>query len=221
MRCVRRPRPMVASLMWAALAVGCSAQHEAGYAAADTAAPEDPGGGDDAGGNDLGPQPTHWRLSATLVVADGSVVADQSFLDVAVDNIEEQELCQETGSLSTVLEADVQPPEFVAWYDVTVDAWEADCEELQSAVTGGSSFLLGLGELHPEALALLDTLEEAGDSAETSLNGAYASFDGGETAYIFGVGGTAEAFEGVGEAPTDGPLPDGTWLILPLYSFSL
>ena len=220
MRSLRMPQPAVAVLMSVVLLGACSATRNDNEALSDPEAWDD-SGNEDGGGADLESEPTHWRLSATLVVSDGVVQAEESYLDVGVDDGDENELCREAASLSAVDDAAVQPAEFVAWYEVSVDAWDSDCEDTQAAVPAGSSFLLGLGELHPEALALLDTLDEADDSADQSLNGAYASFDGGESAYIFGVGGTAEAFEGVGETPTEGPLADGVWVILPLYSFSL
>lgn len=220
MLCVRMPQPLVAALMSVVLLGACKDSAD-GADIANAGETWDDSGEESDGGKDLDSQPTHWRLSATLVVSDGAVQADQSYLDVGIDDADATEMCFESASLSAVDDAAVQPPEFVAWYEVSVDAWVSECEDTQAAVPAGSSILLGLGELHPEALALLDTLDEADDSADQSLNGAYASFDGGETAYIFGVGGTAEAFEGVGVAPTEGPLADGTWVILPLYSFSL
>ena len=86
---------------------------------------------------------------------------------------------------------------------------------------GGRSFQLGVGEMHPEVVAVLDSLDGLGDGAESSLNGAYASFDGGDTLYVFGVAGSLAAYEGAGLSAEEAPLPDGTWIVRGLYAFNL
>ena len=73
--------------------------------------------------------------------------------------------------------------------------------------------------MHPEILAAAGADETLGDVS--GLNGVYASMDGGDTVWVFGVIGTESAFEGTTEPEESAPLSDGKWLIEPVYSFPL
>ena len=55
---------------------------------------------------------------------------------------------------------------------------------------------------------------------EDNLNASYASLDGGDTIYVFGVAGTDTAWLDVDEAAEGGPVEDGTWIIKGIYPFS-
>ena len=81
--------------------------------------------------------------------------------------------------------------------------------------------LLAIGLLHPEAAALVEGLEAAADGSSETLNGAYLSFDGGETLYVLGVAGLPAAYAAEAGPDLEAPLDDGLWQVLPVYAFAL
>lgn len=176
----------------------------------------------DSGQDGDGPVPTWWTLSATLEIASGAVVSESSTVEVTVLDQEHAAICSVLAASPSVLASDELPdPTLFTWWRLGSMEWSDGCASHDVVVPTPSRFLLGVGEMHPEILAVLGSLGDVSDSAATSLNSAYASFDSGETIYVFGAAGLVVAYDGVGEALTGPPLTDGTWLVRPIYPFPL
>lgn len=164
-----------------------------------------------------GGTPTWWRLGASLAISEaGEPFGDSAELRVEVLDDVELALCAEATPI-TALAASVKTPDTTVytWWSVTSEDLSEDCARLDPLAD--VELYLGIGALHPDIRAGLDTMGLA-DVAD-SLNGAYASLDGGSTVYVFGVAGTSAAYEGERQASPAGPLTAGVWEIRPLYAF--
>lgn len=205
---------------WALLyAAGCSGASGFSPESIDDSAASDTAstGGDTGDLPDDGLSPVWWKLGATLEVVDSAPVSDEGQLLLELLTEDQTSLCVDTMSV-TRIQSHVEPPDpqVYTWWRISHDPPAGDCATADDPVPDG--LLLGIGAMHPEILAGLDRmgLSEAADS----LNAAYASLDGGETIYVFGVAGTQTTYEGDGTAAADAALTDGEWQIQALYAFS-
>lgn len=214
-----RRRQGVQALWALLLTAGCSSKNGFGPGAAyDTGGVDSADAGADTGaGPDDSVVPAYWRLGASFDVQDGSPQSDGSQLLLEVLAEDEASICADS-MVITAIQAHVEPPDpmVYTWWRISHDPPEAACDILDDPVPDG--ILIGIGEMHPEILAGLDLM---GLSAEAdSLNAAYASLDGGDTVYVFGVAGTLSAYDGDASPATDATLADGEWQIQALYAFS-
>lgn len=168
-----------------------------------------------------------WSLSASLVIAKGQPVSEQSQLTLTLYDAGLSALC----AVAVPIDAAVVsvPPDaslsqddgtrfegIYAWWDVTVGGvTDPGCDgyDLPLPETLG----LGIGEMNPEIQARYDSVDASGVSAG-ALNGAYTIVDG-ESLYVFGVAATTETFEFGGARVEAAPIPDGTWVFHPYSTF--
>lgn len=205
-------------LWWCVLfAAGCSMSKATGDNVWDTAGGDDTADSDaDTGGLDDSEDPVWWELGASLVITDGVLDANTSSLRVRMLDLDVAPMCEETLALvGAELEASTPDSEIYTWWRLSPAALAGDCA-LHDDVPP-DELRLGIGALQADVRAVLGP---AGyDGVADSLNGAYASLDGGETVYTFGVAGTEAAFAGGTAAATEAPLADGAWTIVALFPF--
>jgi hypothetical protein len=167
--------------------------------------------------------PVAWELAGQLVLDADVIVEDESTLHVQLITAEREVLCETTVSVETATAMGAaQYPEdtLVGWWRFFVETPKPDgcfAEEYDFPVP--VPMLLGIGPMHPEIRAAVGADPEL-DSVD-ALNGVYASMDGGETLWVFGVIGTEDAYEGLVGPEEAAPLSDGIWTIEPVYSFPL
>ena len=211
------------------LATACSdmaddAQEADGDGAATGA---DTGGGADAGGGADGAEDTGpvieaaawWRLRSHIVVVGGAPQSSGGQLEVSSYDGALNLRCDATASIARVSELVASEPELVVWWQVVAGEWSGTCVDWEQPVPV-ASVQLGVGEMHPEIIAVLDTVEGASAGSDGSLNGAYARVESAGDIVVFGAAGLPAGFAGTGTPADAAPLADGTWTFAPAYSFT-
>jgi hypothetical protein len=159
-----------------------------------------------------------WRLRARIDVVEGVPQAAGGVLELESYDASLNLRCEASAQIARVSELAPSESALVVWWQVVAADWSGTCIDWDQPIPV-ASVQLGVGEMHPEILAVLGTVEEAEANAEASLNGAYARVQGAGEIYVFGVAGPPAAFAGVGEPAVAAPLPDGTWTFAPAYAF--
>lgn len=175
-------------------------------------------GGD--GAEFLDDTPTFWKLWFSVDVVDSRIDVLSSELSMTLLGPDGAELCSASGAVDAVVERDDLPTEeLVVWWEVTASAWAGSCVDAGVTIPMPSPQLLGVGSMHPEVIAVMQSVADLGAGAESSLNAAYASLDG--TVVVYGLAGPTGAFQGEGSPASEAPLSDGHWELRPLYSFPM
>ena len=166
--------------------------------------------------NDTAAQPAYWSLAASLEVEAGLPHASESTVTIDLLDADTELLCTE--NLAVLSSGSKAPPDdaIYAWWVLGLAA-SAKCD------VGVESVLLGIGELNADVEAGIPSIGYDAALA-SSLNGAYFGPDDA-TEWAFGVAGLAMSFSGggggAGESVNGPPIPDGTWLVKPLYPFPI
>ena len=185
-----------------------------------TDAPGDPGNpsdGDTAAPglvDDTAAQPAYWTLAASLEVEAGLPHASESSVTIDLLDADSELLC--TAEHAVLSSGSKPPPDdaIYAWWALGLEP-SADCD------VGVELVILGIGEMNADVEAGIPSIGYD-DALASSLNGAYFAPDA-TTQWAFGVAGLAPTFsgEGGGESVDGPPIPDGTWLVKPLYPFPM
>jgi len=212
------------AVMWV-IGAGCAAsKSDEDRSGVGMSAAEEGSAGDDLdeGGFDV-EDPVAWELAGQVVLDTDVIVEDESVLRIRLLTDEREVLCESTAVIETATAMDAsQYPEdtLVGWWRFFVEGPKPDgcfAEEYDFPVP--VPMLLGIGPMHPEIIAAVGADPDLG--SVDSLNGVYASMDGGETIWVFGVIGTDAAYDGTAGPEDSAPLSDGVWSIEPVYSFPL
>ena len=171
--------------------------------------------GDDTatpGLTDSGDQPAYWTLTASLDVEAGVPHASKSSVTIDLLDADTEVLC--TAELPVLSAASKPPPDaaIYAWWALGLEP-STDCD------AGIELVLLGIGEMNADVEAGIASIGYD-DTITSGLNGAYFAPDS-STQWAFGVAGPPGSFKGGGEAVDGPPIPDGTWLVKPLYPFPI
>lgn len=163
-----------------------------------------------------GVSPAWWQLGAAVSLISGLPDAASSRLSLSLIAEDGADLCEDTLAVTQIADvAEAPDPAVFSWWEVTASEPEGGCGPWRSPVP--DPVYLGVGAMDPNIEA---NLSPAGlDDLDGNLNAAYASVDGGDTVYVFGVAGTEAAWLGVDDAATTGPLSDDTWIIKAIYPF--
>ena len=157
-------------------------------------------------------KPTYWTLGASLEVEAGLPRASESSVSIALLDPDSAVLCSVEIPLTSV--GSKPPPDdaIYAWWSL---AFEPDdhCDADVDTV------LVGIGEMNSDVEAGMGSIGY--DAAIASgCNGAYFGLDS-KTQWAFGIAGLGECFDGAGDDADGPPIPDGTWLVKPLYPFPI
>lgn len=160
--------------------------------------------------------PAWWQLGAAVSLLAGVPDAASSRLSLALFAEDGAALCEDTLAVTQIADAAESPdPVVFSWWEIVSSEAEGDCDPWRTPVP--DPLYLGVGAMDPNIEA---NLSPAGlDDLDGNLNAAYASIDGGDTVYVYGVAGTEAAWLGVDDAATTGPLSDDTWIIKAIYPF--
>ncbi len=160
------------------------------------------------------------RLSGGLELLDGQVGGGTVIFTLYQASGAEIS-CTQEHVISDAVELESTEPDWVIqWSELSLAEAEPTC-----GIGLPLEMRLGLGTLYPEVVPLLDKYG-LGDSKD-SLQGFYGTFpepfgeglDGEVLA--MGFGGTSAALAGEGEALSEGPFPDGLYLIESVYFLQL
>lgn len=164
-----------------------------------------------------GIEPVWWSLDAAVTLVEGVPDATQSGLSLTLLAVDGAELCGDTLHVAQIVDLSAVPdPVVFSWWEISPLEPDGDCTPWRSPVP--SDLQLGVGAMDPNIEA---NLAPAGmRELDDNLNASYASLDGGDTVYVFGVAGKDTAWLDVDLAATSGPLDDGTWIIKAIYPFS-
>ena len=160
------------------------------------------------------------RLSGGLELVDGQV-GGGTVIYTLYQASGAEIFCTQEHAISDAVDLESTEPDWVIqWSELSLAVAEPDC-----GVSLPLEMRLGLGPLYPEVVPLLDKYG-VGD-AKDSLQGFYGTFpepfgeglDGEVLA--MGFGGTSAALAGEGQALSEGPFPDGLYLIESVYFLQL
>ena len=157
-------------------------------------------------------QPTYWTLAASLEVEAGVPHASKSSVTIDLLDADAEVLC--TAELAVKSAGSKPPPDdaIYAW-------WALGLEPSAYCDAGIELVLLGIGEMNADVEAGIPSIGYD-DAIASGLNGAYFGPDS-KTQWAFGVAGLLPSFSGDGEGVDGPPIPDGTWLVKPLYPFPI
>jgi hypothetical protein len=204
-------------LVWLCpLVLACSS--DGSYASEKGAYADTGGDGESADDNDTAvgfSEPAYWSMDAVLSLSEGEL--QEASLQASVLDQDLETLCAQTYAVEASSAEEVPHESVISWWELSPGEGEGDCAD--TALPLPAPLWIGVGALVADLEALLGPAEL--DTASESLNGAYASFDAGQTLYVYGVAGTDAAFEGSIEPATEAPLADGSWTLVPLFTFPL
>jgi hypothetical protein len=188
----------------------------------------DTGASDDTGGSPLDSDgdtadwdqadPAWWSLAATVLVEDAlPVQGDTSSLVSLIDESADtgSPICQASFVEPPITTLDSPDASIFHWWEISLsDPSSSDCSShLLTRVP--DSVELGVGALHPDIAALL---EPAGyDEIASYLYGAYLRVPGTDTIWTYGVAATTAGFDAEQLPVDEGPLPNGTYSVVPIY----
>ena len=206
--------------------LGCSAAKETSPGHTESAMDDgmlDSGSWGDGGEADSAlSAPTHWLLSGSLMVRAGELDASVSHLTIDMYDLGGEFICtQSVGLQSAARVSDLPDPDVDLWWEVETEA-TADGDCLQGEITNPLPALsyLGMGAVHPEIEAVLDS--EAGDapSADVESRSVFIALGPEASVWVFGLATTdASASSPLDEGVAGLSIPDGSWKFSALYSF--
>ncbi|MFT5686510.1 MAG: hypothetical protein ACI8RZ_007466 [Myxococcota bacterium] len=161
-------------------------------------------------------EPMWWRLSASMTLYEGVPLPEKSSLLIELLDGEDESLCVQEVALEGVEKIEPTNDVIVSWWQLTPTASDHLCGVYDFPLPG--VIRIGIGEMHPDIFAAANSLSTI--DAEAPLNAAYASISDDGQIYVYGVAGTPEAYEGLGEVAVADPLSDGLWQLKPVYRFS-
>ena len=160
------------------------------------------------------------RLSGGLEIVDGQVAGGTMMYTLYEASGTEVSCTQEHSVASAAELASTEPEWVISWSELSLLDAESGC-----GVSLPLEMRVGLGALYYEVVPLLEKYGVA--DAKDSLQGFYVALPQplgkgleGEV-YAMGYGGTSAALAGEGEAVTEGPFPDGFYLVESVYFLQL
>jgi len=167
--------------------------------------------------------PAYWQMSGTLLVNDGSIQTDLSFLRVVIVGDAGGVLCSDSvGITASTRQADVPEAGVQAWWRVTrTDPESASCLAVEYAIPLPKPVFIGLGAMHPEIEAVLAGDPDHSQDEGSRLRSVYASMSEASAVWVFGVAETTSEEEVEVDPATGGISVDGNWKFDALYSFPL
>ncbi|TNE85788.1 MAG: hypothetical protein EP330_24440 [Deltaproteobacteria bacterium] len=174
--------------------------------------------GDTDGTPDL-PAATWVALSGTLLLADGSPDLTASSLTWTYYDGEMAEICTYVAPVATAADLTLPDPALYTWWALTTD----DSADDGSCLTRPVELNLGLGAIDGSLAPAMDAAEVDDAAAPYGLYAqvGWEAIDAETPVWIFGLAGTAGAFDGTEPAVGAAPLPDGSYELQPLHLFAV
>ena len=175
--------------------------------------------------------PELYGIGGSLEVSKGLISGGVVTLTFEDETRDIALTCPEDRTIAAV-EQQKQTPDgaIFTWVRLDLDAAKDPCVGSTGVLDSKEGLYLGLGELHPDLLPALAGAGFDTEAAPTQLYGVYAAVPGedtcagdsqGASACVFGYGGTQANLDGLDDAATKAPLPDGTYLLQHVYLFDV
>ena len=170
---------------------------------------------------DVSESPAYWRLAGTLLVNDGAIQTDLSFLRVAIIGDSGGTLCSDSVGISaSTREVDVPEAGVHAWWQVErTEPNTSSCLLTEYALPVPKPIFIGLGAMDPEIEAVLSGQPDHPQSEGSRLRSVYASMSEDSPVWVFGFAETTSEEEVEIDPVTGGVSVDGNWKFDGLYSF--
>jgi hypothetical protein len=161
--------------------------------------------------------PALWSIDGWFVIAEGAPDPTKSSLDIVVLDEDMQAVCDpKPVSFGPVVVLPAPDPAIYTWWEITVPVIGGGCTAMLPP-----TFRIGIGAFDERLTPYLLGLDGVSETASTSLNGAYASVDGDENVWIYGIAGPTEAFEGTGDPVRTAEAVVGSWKIETVFHLPL
>jgi len=179
-----------------------------------------PDSDDDTDGEDQ-IDPSWWSLAATILMEDGSSV--QSDTTVVISLIDDtadpaNPICQASYDQVELAVLDLPDANIYHWWQATLGDPVTDCSTHRLTWIP-ADIQLGIGALHPDIAALLEPAGHA--DVESYLYGAYVRSGQDDTIWTYGISATAAGWDGEQLPVGEGPVPNGTYSLVPIYLLPL
>lgn len=176
---------------------------------------------DEDSGQLVSHDPAWWWLHASLSIAKGELVPGTSEIQVELRDESQAFICMETFQIAEATPLKSPSDSILTWWTLVPGTGDGGCIEKSATMPLPEQFQLGVGDMHPEISAVLGSVSQVEDGAESILNAAYVSFDDPETVYVYGVAGLEASYSGEGSLQLETPLSDGAWVVLGVYAFAV
>ena len=167
--------------------------------------------------------PSAWDLSGSFRVIDGQLDAGLSHLTADIYDEDGASICRQGLGVASTRNVEILPdPDLQSWWEINVDSTQAgDCVNQAVQVPTSHPIYLGLGALHPEIEAVLDS--EAGPTPpeDVEVRSVFVALGADARIWIFGVATLDDSAQGdaLEETIAIQTLRDGQWKFKALYSF--
>lgn len=174
-------------------------------------------------GAEFSQTPAYWKLSGTLLVNDGAIQTDLSFLRVTIIGDEGGELCADNVGITASSRLAESPEAGVqAWWSVTrTDPSASSCLLREYTLPLPKPVFIGLGAMHPEIEAVLAGDPDRAQSEESRVRSVYAAMSVDAAVWVFGYAETTSEEEIAIDPSVGGVSVDGNWKFDALYSFAI
>ena len=224
----RGEQHMVRNLLLVTLATACvDDQSEGGTAQTETNMEEaamDSGSWDGAGSEDSYSSlaPDAWAMSGELHVESGLLVPERSLVVAEVVDASGTTVCrQQAGLASSLRTTELPDDDLEAWWTLQLEVRDTStCEAAGVAGPLPVSLSMGLGPLHPEVEAVLDSEAGAAPSEQIETKSIFVAFEEGEV-WVFGLA-TMKPEPGVATSDAGAVhfgVEDGLWRFRAVYPF--
>ena len=172
-------------------------------------------------GAEFSESPAHWKLSGTLLVNEGVIQTDLSFLRVSIVGDEGGELCTDNVGISASSRQSESPEAGVqAWWEVMrTEPSDASCLSMDYSLPLPKPVFIGLGAMHPDIEAVLAGDPDRSQNEGSRLRSVYVAMSEGSAVWVFGFAETTSEEEVEIDPITGGISVDGNWKFDALYSF--
>ena len=167
--------------------------------------------------------PSFWRLSGTLLVNDGVIQSELSFLRVVIIGDAGGVLCDDSlGITSSIRQVDVPEAGVHAWWEVVrTEPDESSCLRGLYRNPLPAPVYLGIGAMHPEIEAVVAGNPDLEPIEGQRLRSVYAAMAADSSVWVFGLAETSSEEEIDVDPATDTVSVDGNWKFSSVYSFPL
>ena len=168
-------------------------------------------------------QPAHWRLSGTLLVNDGLIQPELSFLRVVIMGDADGALCDDNvGIVGSVRQSEVPEGGVHAWWEVEgTNPEESSCLRDVYSNPLPSPVYLGIGAMHPEIEAVVAGIPDLDTVEGSRIRSVYAAMAQDASVWVFGMAETSSEEETDIDPRTGSISVDGNWKFSAVYSFQL
>jgi len=165
--------------------------------------------------------PSWWSLNATILMEDGlSVQSDTTVVISLIDDTADpaSPICQASYEQVEFAVLDSPDASIYHWWQAALSEPVTDCSAHRLTWIP-ADIELGIGALHPDIAALLEPAGHA--DIEPYLYGAYVRSGQEDTIWTYGISATAAGWDSEQLPVSEGPVPNGTYSLVPIYLLPL